>query len=133
MLIDFVAKHNPRRGSPRTSVIVIEQEGGGSPEYARKYFQNELEDFGIPVVLKKPKGSKYQRARPLMRDIQHGKTKLNKDGNYMDDFIQESIELDPEGKGKSPNLVDSASLARNYLHEKVMGSKTRFIKGRRIG
>ena len=133
MLIDFVAKHNPRRGSPRTSVIVIEQEGGGSPEYARKYFQNELEDFGIPVVLKKPKGSKYQRARPLMRDIQHGKTKLNKDGDYMDDFIQESIELDPEGKGKSPNLVDSASLARNYLHEKVMGSKTRFIKGRRIG
>ena len=31
--------------------------------------------------------------------------------NYMDDFIDEMVQLDPLGKGRSPNLVDSCSLA----------------------
>ena len=51
----------------------------------------------------------------------------------MDDFIDEMVQLDPTGKGRSPNLVDSCSLARNYLHDKVLGNKTSFKTGRRIG
>lgn len=135
MLLNFIYKHNPDKRVPLTSVIVIEQEGGGSPEYARKYFQNLILEAGynIPIILEKPMGNKYQRARPLMHSITYGGTKLNKDCRLMDDFIDESIQLDPLGKGRSPNLVDSCSLARNYLHDKVLGTKTRFKTGRRIG
>ena len=78
-------------------------------------------------------GNKYQRARPLMHSITYGGTKLNKDCPLMDDFIDESIQLDPLGKGRSPNLVDSASLGRNYLHTRVLGRGTRIHKGNRIG
>ena len=42
MLLNFVAKHNPNTYAPVTSVIVIEQEGGGSPLYAQRYFQELL-------------------------------------------------------------------------------------------
>lgn len=135
MLIDFLIRHNPNPNQPKTSIIVIEQEGGGSPEYARKYFQNMILDVGynIPVVLKKPSGSKYQRARPLIHNIKYGNVKLNKDSEYMSDFIDEMVQLDPSGKGRSPNLVDSASLARNYLSEVVLGNKTSFKTGKRIG
>ena len=135
MLISFLSKHNPNPSQPKTSIIVIEQEGGGSPEYARKYFQNIILEAGynIPVVLRTPSGSKYQRARPLVHGIKFGNVKLNKQGHYMDDFIDEMVQLDPTGKGRSPNLVDSCSLARNYLHDKVLGNKTSFKTGRRIG
>lgn len=135
MLLDFIAKHNPNPKYPRTSVIVIEQEGGGSPEYARKYFEEMIRDFGyaIPVVLKKPMGSKYQRARPLMHSIRMGNTKLNKEGGFMEDFIDEAVQMTPDGKGRSPNLVDSASLARNYLHTEVCMGQTHMSVGTRIG
>lgn len=135
LLVNFVIKHNPNPLTPRTSLIVIEQEGGGSPEYARKYFQDLLLEHGynIPVILKKPSGSKYQRARPLMHSIRYGNTKLNQESDYMDEFIDESVGLSPDGKGKSPNLVDSASLARNYLHTDVLGNTTRVTVGTRIG
>ena len=135
MLISFLSKHNPNPSQPKTSIIIIEQEGGGSPEYARKYFQNIILEAGynIPVVLRTPSGSKYQRARPLVHGIKFGNVKLNKQGHYMDDFIDEMVQLDPTGKGRSPNLVDSCSLARNYLHDKVLGNKTSFKTGRRIG
>jgi len=135
MLLNFIAKHNPNPHYPQTSVIVIEQEGGGAPEYAKKYFQNMIVEFGygIPVILKSPKGSKYQRARPLMHDIKYGRVKLNENSDYIHDFIDEGIELSPDGTGKSPNLVDSASLAKNYLHEDVLGNQTKFTVGTRIG
>ena len=135
MLISFIQKHNPQATAPKTSIIIIEQEGGGSPEYARKYFQNIIleQGYNIPVVLKTPKGSKYQRARPLIHGIKFGNVKLNQEARFMDDFIDEMIQLDPIGKGRSPNLVDSASLARNYLHDHVLGNKTSFKTGRRIG
>ena len=135
LLINFIIKHNPDPRVPRTSIVVIEQEGGGSPEYARKYFQNLLLEAGynIPVVLEKPMGNKYQRARPLMHSITYAGTKLNKECSLMEDFIDESIQLDPTGKGRSPNLVDSASLGRNYLHTRVLGANTRVRRGHRIG
>ena len=135
LLLDFIFKHNPNPNAPRTSLILIEQEGGGSPEYARKYFQDMVLEYGynIPVVLKKPSGSKYQRARPLMHSIRYGNTKLNEESDYMDDFIDESIQLSPDGKGRSPNLVDSASLARNYLHTDILGNTTKMTVGTRIG
>lgn len=135
LLINFIIKHNPNPQIPLTSAIVIEQEGGGSPEYARKYFQDLVAEYGysIPVILKKPQGSKYQRARPLMHSIKFGNTKLNENADYIHDFIDEGIQLTPDGSGRSPNLVDSASLARNYLHTDVLGNRTKFTVGRRIG
>lgn len=132
MLYRFVAKHNPDP-YPLTSIIVIEQEGGSASLYAQRYFQEILEEFQIPVVLKSPKGSKFQRARPLMHKIRNGQVKLNKEANYIDDFIDESVSLDPTGKGSSPNLVDSATLVHNYLHEEVLGRQTRIKRGVRLG
>lgn len=132
LLLNFVAKHNSGN-FPVTSLVVIEQEGGGSPEYARKYFQDLLSDYHIPVILKPPKGSKYQRARPLMRKIKQGQVKLNKNSEFIDDFIDESVSLDPTGKGKSPNLVDSVTLVHNYLHEEILGKQTRIKRGVRLG
>ena len=135
MLLDFIRKHNPNPQYPQTSLIVIEQEGGGSPEYAKKYFEDMINDYGyfIPVILKKPSGSKYQRARPLIRNIKYGNTKLNENSDYIDDFIDECIQLTPDGSGASPNLVDSASLVRNYLHTEVLGNQTHMTVGARIG
>ena len=135
LLLNFIVKHNPDPYAPRTSMIVIEQEGGGSPEYAKKYFEDLIQEQGyqIPVVLKKPTGSKYQRARPLMHNIKHGATKLNPEADFIHDFIDESVALSPDGKGASPNLVDSASLARNYLHTDVLGNVTNITVGTRIG
>lgn len=135
LLLNFIVKHNPNPQYPMTSLIVIEQEGGGSPEYAKKYFENMILEYGynIPVILKKPSGSKYQRARPLMYGIRQGHIKLNKDSNYIHDFIDEGIQLSPDGKGRSPNLVDSASLARNYLHTDILGNQTTFSVGTRLG
>lgn len=135
LLINFLFKHNPNPQTPQTSLILIEQEGGGSPEYARKYFEDLIYDYGftIPVILKKPSGSKYQRARPLMHSIRYGNTKLNKESQYMNDFIDEGVQLSPDGKGRSPNLVDSASLARNYLHTDILGNTTTISVGTRIG
>ena len=135
LLLNFIFKHNPNPQMPQTSIIVIEQEGGGSPEYAKKYFENMIRDYGynIPVILKKPTGSKYQRARPLMHSIRYGNTKLNIEADYINDFIDESIQLSPDGKGRSPNLVDSASLARNYLHTDILGHQTHVSVGARIG
>ena len=135
LLLDFIIKHNPNPQLPQTSLIVIEQEGGGSPEYAKKYFENMIRNYGynIPVILKKPTGSKYQRARPLMHSIRYGNTKLNKDSQFIHDFIDESIQLSPDGKGRSPNLVDSASLARNFLHTDILGNQTTISVGTRIG
>lgn len=135
LLLNFVMKHNPDPQYPQTSLIVIEQEGGGSPEYAKKYFEGIIQEYGynIPVVLKKPSGSKYQRARPLTHSIRYGNTKLNENAGYIHDFIDECIQLNPDGKGKSPNLVDSASLVRNYLHEEILGNQPTISIGTRIG
>ena len=133
MLINFVAKHNPNTFAPTSSAVVIEQEGGGSPLYAQRYFQELLQEFNIPVILKTPKGSKFQRARPLMRRIKTGNVKIREGCGFLDEFIDESIGLDPLGKGKSPNLVDSVSLAHNYLHDNILQNGTNIRLGARIG
>lgn len=133
MLLNFVEKHNPNTYAPTISTIVIEQEGGGSPLYAQRYFQELLQEFNIPVVLKSPKGSKYQRARPLMRMIKNGNVKVLSNCNFLEEFIDESISLEPLGKGRSPNLVDSCSLAHNYLHEAILRNGTNIHLGARIG
>ena len=133
LLLRFVMKYNKPNEYPTTSAVVIEQEGGGSPVYAQRYFQELLQEFGIPVMLKHPSGSKFQRARPLLHSIKMGNTKLNKESTDMDEFIDESVGLNPIKNDKSPNLVDSASLVRNYLHEEIIGKQTRFTTGKRIG
>lgn len=132
MLVRFVYKHNPSPYTPITSAIIIEQEGGGSPIYAQRYFQELLSDFQIPVILKPPKGSKYQRARPLMNKIRMGQAKLHYQCGYLEDFTDEATNLEPLLK-KSPNLVDSCTLVHNYLHETVFHSGGRVSVGKRLG
>ena len=68
-----------------------------------------------------------------MHSIRYGNTKLNENSDFINDFIDESIQLSPDGEGRSPNLVDSASLARNYLHTDVLGNQTNMSVGARIG
>ena len=68
-----------------------------------------------------------------MHSIRFGNTKLNEKSNYINDFIDEGIQLSPDGGGWSPNLVDSASLARNYLHTDILGNQTDISVGVRIG
>ena len=131
MLI-VIAKHNESQYAPLTNLIVIEQEGGGSPIYAQRYFQELLKDFNIPVQLKFPKGNKYTRARPLMNKISNGQVKIYHQCGCLDDFIDESTNLEPLMK-TSPNLVDSASLSHNFLHEMVMNSGGNVYIGKRIG
>lgn len=132
MLINFVSKHNPNH-NPLTSLVVIEQEGGGSPLYAQRYFQELLQEFNIPVILKTPKGSKYQRARPLMRGLRKGTVKVLTSCNHFEEFVDESISLEPTGKGRSPNLVDSCTLCHNHLHESVLNTGSHIAIGGRIG
>lgn len=133
MLLNFIGLHNQDKRLPLTSVVVIEQEGGGSPLYAQRYFQELLTNngFNIPVVLKTPKGSKYQRARPVMRLIKQGLVKINNVCNHLEEFIDESIKLMPVME-KSPNLVDSVSLGHNYLHEEILGKGSSISFGGRI-
>jgi hypothetical protein len=133
MLIRFVEKHNPNKQTPLTSLIVIEQEGGGSPLYAQRYFQELLieQGFNIPVILKFPKGSKYQRCRPLMSRIRQGNVKIKKDCGCLEEFIEESVRLMPIMK-KSPNLVDSVSLAHSYIHDNILNQGTSIKLGARI-
>lgn len=132
MLVNFVSKHNPSSYAPLTSLIVIEQEGGSASLYAQRYFQELLKDFNIPIVLKSPKGSKYNRARPLMNKIAKGQVRLYHQCGCLDDFIDESTNLEPLPK-KSPNLVDSCTLLHNYLHEVVFRSSGNVYVGQRIG
>ena len=84
-------------------------------------------------MLKTPRGSKYQRARPLMRMLKNGQIKINKNCNCLEEFIDESISLNPSGNGRSPNLVDSVSLVHNYLHEIVLSGGTNIHLGGHIG
>jgi len=131
MLMNFVAKHNPSPLAPITNLIIIEQEGGGSPLYAQRYFKDLLKDFNISVDLKTPRGSKYQRARPLMNKISNGQVRISYDCGCLDDFIDEATDLEPLMK-KSPNLVDSCTLVHNYLHEKIINIGGNVSIGRRI-
>ena len=133
MLIRFVEKHNPNKQTPLTSLIVIEQEGGGSPLYAQRYFQELLieQGFNIPVILKFPKGSKYQRARPLMSRLRQGNVKVHSECGCLEEFIEEAVRLMPIMK-KSPNLVDSVSLAHSYIHDNIMNQGTSIKLGARI-
>lgn len=132
MLVKFVAKHNKSSYAPLTNIIVIEQEGGSASLYAQRYFADLLKDFNIPIVLKSPKGNKYSRARPLMNQITKGQVKLYYKCGCLDDFIDEAVNLEPLMK-KSPNLVDSATIAHNYLHEVVMNAGGNVYIGQRIG
>lgn len=131
MLMKFVAKHNQSTYTPLTNMIVIEQEGGSASLYAQRYFSELLKDFNIPIVLKSPKGSKYNRARPLMNKIVKGQVKLYHQCGCLDDFIDEATNLEPLPK-KSPNLVDSCTLLHNYLHETIMNSGGNVYIGKRI-
>lgn len=132
MLVKFVAKHNQSTYTPLTNMIIIEQEGGSASLYAQRYFTDLLKDFNIPIMLKSPKGSKYNRARPLMNKIVKGQVKLYHQCGYLDDFIDEATNLQPLQK-KSPNLVDSVTLLHNYLHETIMNSGGNVYIGNRIG
>ena len=68
-----------------------------------------------------------------MRMLRNGQVKINNSCNCLEDFIDESISLNPNGDGESPNLVDSASLVHNYLHNDVLGTGSNISIGGHIG
>lgn len=78
------------------------------------------------MKLLSPKISKYQRARPWVREIRQGRVKLNNRTSFIDDLIDETVCLDPGGGGESPDLLDSVTQAKNYLDKKIRSTRTRF-------
>jgi hypothetical protein len=114
------------------NIILIEQEGG-SRVYSDRHWIEELTNFGIPIQPVQPVGTKYNRARPLIREMRKGWIKINKkiqntkykesqtEENYHNLLSGELIQLAPKMK-ESPNLVDCLSQARNYIVDDVLNS-----------
>jgi len=112
------------------NLILIEQEGG-SKVYSDRHWEEELQSLGIPLYPVTPKGSKYNRARPMVREMNQGMIKINKKlGNkvylesshgetYLDLLIEELLNLEPVMK-KSPNLIDCLSQARNFIADEIL-------------
>lgn len=117
------------------NLILIEQEGG-SRVYSDRHWEDELFPLEIPLYPITPKGSKYNRARPMVREMNQGLIKINKtleskidiestfDTTYLDLLTDELLDLEPVMK-KSPNLIDCLSQARNYLYKSLGSSYTK--------
>lgn len=131
MIYDFLEKWNPEEEELVTDELIFEKEPGSDFEYSLRYWEKELSDFvdrGLEIDIVNVEKSKYQRARPLSRHINRGRFFIHTDikqryrlGERLNKiwilkkFFDELIQLDPQGKGKSPNLVDAVTLGTNYL------------------
>lgn len=144
MIYSFLEKHNPADEEFKTDLLVFEQEPGSDFHYSLIYWKNELRDYierGLRVRLYKPVKSKYQRARPLSREINNNKffftstikNRITRENNtntlLIDKLFNQLISLDPEENNTSPDLVDSITQANNYLDKlfKKNNKKARII------
>lgn len=112
------------------NLILIEQEGG-SKVYSDRHWEEELSNLGIPLYPITPKGSKYNRARPFVREMNKGLIKINKSlenkiddesktqSTYLNLLTEELLNLEPVMK-VSPNLIDCLSQARNFIDSEVL-------------
>lgn len=116
------------------NLILIEQEGG-SKVYSDRHWEEELSNLGIPLYPITPKGSKYNRARPFVREMNKGLIKINKslenkidiesktESTYFNLLTEELLNLEPIMK-VSPNLIDCLSQARNFIDSELLVNDT---------
>jgi hypothetical protein len=95
---------------------------------------DELSSLEIKVYPITPNGSKYNRARPVIREMNQNMIKINKSletkidveskisETYSKILIDEILRLEPIMK-TSPNLVDCLSQARNFIVDDVLQSQ----------
>lgn len=118
--------------------ILLEQEGG-SKVYSDRHWENELSSLEIKLYPISPSGSKYNRARPMVREMNQHQIKINKSletkiykeskkkETYFDLLSLELLNLEPIMK-QSPNLIDCLSLARNFIVDDVLQLGSRKAK-----
>jgi hypothetical protein len=118
--------------------ILLEQEGG-SKVYSDRHWKDELEPLNIKIYPITPKGSKYNRARPMVREMNQNLIKINKSletkidkesdtkETYLDLLIEELLFLEPIME-ISPNLIDCLSLSRNFIVDDVLEVGSRKAK-----
>lgn len=109
------------------SAVILEIEPG-SWLSTERYWKTFFNDMGIVVYPKKPVGSKFNRARPLIREMNQGHILINtlltkkvytetqEQQTYFDLLLEELGMLAPIMK-ISPNIIDSLSQGFNYLRK----------------
>lgn len=111
------------------SVCILEIEPGSWVD-TEKYWTEFFSSMDIVVQPKKPVGSKFNRARPLIREMSQGHVLIN---NILDKkmytestYKKSYFELLKEEIGRlsplmkiSPNILDSLSQGRNFLRNEL--------------
>ena|GEM_PF-1576942 len=127
-----VMEDNKRDVYPSTCILEIEP---GSWVDTEKYWKEFFQQLGIIVEPRSPVGSKFNRARPLIREMSQGLILINKllmDKYYVESTYNESyFELLKQEIGRlapvmqiSPNIMDSLSQGFNYLRNPEYGEET---------
>jgi hypothetical protein len=125
LIENHVLEDNNRGVFPSACILEIEP---GSWVDTEKYWKQFFKQLGIKVEPKKPTGSKFNRARPLIRDMTQGlviinellTTKIYQESNYKESYFEllkgEIGRLAPI-MPISPNIIDSLSQGFNYLRK----------------
>lgn len=111
------------------SVCVLEMEPGSWVD-TEKYWTEFFSTMDIIVQPKKPVGSKFNRARPLIREMSQGHVLINQmlDKKFYTEstYKKSYFELLKEEIGRlspimkiSPNIIDSLSQGRNFLRNEL--------------
>jgi hypothetical protein len=125
-----IIEDHSRRVYPSAVLLEIEP---GSWIDTEKYYKNFFNQMGIIVYPKKPVGSKFNRARPMVREMKQGHVLINemlKKKLYTEispprsyfELIQEELGMLAPVMPVSPNIIDSLSQGFNYLRKvKIKG------------
>jgi hypothetical protein len=115
-----------------SSACILEIEPGSWVD-TEKYWKQFFNQMGIVVIPRAPHGSKFNRARPLIREMGQGHVLINellqKKFYSESTYKQSYFELLKEEIGRlapimpiSPNIIDSISQGFNYLRKvKIKG------------
>ena len=130
LIENHVLEDHKRGVYPSACLLEIEP---GSWIDTEKYWKLFFNQMGIKVYPKKPIGSKFNRARPLIREMKQGlvlinellTTKVYEESSYQQTYF----ELLKEEIGRlapimpiSPNILDTLSQGFNYLRKvKITG------------
>jgi len=127
---NHIQEDHARRVYPSAVLLEIEPGSWLSTERYWKQFFNQM---GIKVIPLRPAGSKFNRARPLIREIGQGFVLFNKlltkkiyiESSYQQsyfDLLKEEISRLAPVMPISPNILDTLSQGFNYLRKvKITG------------
>jgi len=116
------------------SICVLEMEPGSWID-TEKYWTEFFSTMNIIVQPKRPVGSKFNRARPLIREMSQGHVLINElldkkiysestyEKSYFELFKDEIGRLSPLMK-ISPNIIDSISQGRNFLRDELQAGSS---------